>query len=158
MAITLGTLLGGCTDLAGPIPSTAGSPGTAGSGPSGTAGSPTVPGGAGMAGMAGSGGGGADLVSFDDEVHPILVAKCGGCHSGEDALPGHGASDPDDAFMAIQGMSIGEPLSERILLRSSGEGGSFMPPGCTALGAAGCLTQDEFDLIELWVDQGASNR
>lgn len=101
-------------------------------------------------------------MSFDRDVHPILVAKCGMCHEGAaPALPDHGAADVDVSFMATQGMSNDEPVYLRILARASGEGG-FMPPGYAGcegpLGSAGCLTQEEYDIIALWVEQGASNR
>jgi hypothetical protein len=108
------------------------------------------------------GGAGEELVSFDRDVHPILVAKCGMCHEGAaPALPDHGAADVEVSFAATQGMSADEPVYLRILARASGDGG-FMPPeyaGCEGpLGSAGCLTVEEYDLIELWVEQGASNR
>jgi hypothetical protein len=85
---------------------------------------------------------------------------CGQCHAGEDALPAHGAADADEAFEATQGMSRGQPLYERILARGSGnDPAGFMPPeyeGCmAALGAPGCLTQADFDVLELWVEEGA---
>jgi hypothetical protein len=57
-------------------------------------------------------------------------------------------------------MLNGEPVYERILARTAGEGG-FMPPGyvgCEALGTEGCLTQAQYDTIALWVMQGAMNR
>lgn len=105
-----------------------------------------------------------DLISFDDEIHPILVAKCNPCHATPTAFtPGHAAADPDAAFAATQGMSLDQPVYARILARTSGDDPSgFMPPsdvGCMGpLGSEGCLTVAEFDLIQLWVDQGASNR
>jgi hypothetical protein len=106
----------------------------------------------------------ADLVSFDRDVHPILVAKCGMCHEGvAPALPDHGAADVDVSFAATQGMSNGEPVYDRILARASGEDpAGFMPPayaGCLGpLGSPNCLTEEEFETVELWVEQGASNR
>ena len=104
---------------------------------------------------------GSDLVSFDDDVHPILVAKCGDCHEDGSALPNHGAVDADASFAATQGTSQGQPLYSRILARTAGEGG-FMPPeydGCEGpLGSGDCLTEAEYAIIELWVEQGASNR
>lgn len=100
-----------------------------------------------------------DLVSFNEDVHPILRAKCQPCHAeAAGGLPGHGADDPEEAFEAVQGMSNNEPVYERILARASGVDG-FMPPtsaGCEGpLGTAGCLTQEEYDTIALWVEQGA---
>ena len=100
-------------------------------------------------------------MSFARDVHPILVEKCGMCHEGvAPALPDHGAADVDVSFEATQAMSNDEPVYMRILARSSGDDpAGFMPPSCAGpLGAAGCLTQEEYDIIELWVEQGASNR
>ena len=161
MGITCGTLFSGCVDLAGPIPGTGGTPGNTSAplNPSpaagGTSGDTTPPVGSGQAGS-----GSTDApVSFDEDVHPILADMCGGCHNADSApLPGHGAADVDAAFDAVQAMSMGEPVYLRILDRASGVGG-FMPPGCgAALGAPGCLSVEEFELIELWVTQGATNR
>lgn len=102
-----------------------------------------------------------DRVSFDRDVHPILVDKCGMCHADAAPLPDHGAPDADVAFVATQGMSNNQPVYERILARASGEDG-FMPPGYAGcegpLGSEGCLSEEEFAIIELWVEQGASNR
>ena len=58
---------------------------------------------------------------------------------------------------------MGQPVYLRILARASGQGpGGFMPPsyaGCEdGLGAGTCLSVEEFELIELWVEQGASQR
>jgi hypothetical protein len=154
-----------CTDYAGPIPGTEQTEQTTESNvPSmGGAGTDTPAPGAGGGDTAGAGSGempaGNELLTFDRDVHPILVAKCGTCHEGAaPALPDHGASDVDVAFAATQGMSNDEPVFVRILARAAGEDG-FMPPSCAGpLGAAGCLTEEEFEIIELWVEQGASNR
>jgi hypothetical protein len=160
MGVTCAAVFSACVDLAGPIPGTGGSVTSAPLNPAPTTGgtstdTPPPP----APGQAGSSAG--DSVSFDDDVHPILAAMCGECHTGLDSLPGHGAADADDAFEAVQGMSMGEPVYMRILDRTSGVGG-FMPPeyaGCGgALGAPGCLSEAEFNLIQLWVDQGASAR
>jgi hypothetical protein len=100
-----------------------------------------------------------DDVSFDQDVHPILVEKCGMCHEGvAPALPDHGAADLDVAFAATQTVSNDEPVYMRILSRVSGDdpiGG--MPPGCGGPpGSPGCLTPDEYEILELWVEQGAT--
>jgi uncharacterized membrane protein len=103
-----------------------------------------------------------EVVSFDRDVHPILVERCGMCHEGvAPALPDHGAADSDVAFAATQGMSNDEPVYQRILARASGDDPiGPMPPGCAGApgSAGGCLTQEEFELIERWVEQGASAR
>jgi hypothetical protein len=107
-------------------------------------------------------GAGDELVSFDRDVHPILVAKCGMCHEGvAPALPDHGAEDLEVAFAATQAMSNDEPVYMRNLARASGDDPSgLMPPSCAGPpgSAGGCLTQDEFETIELWVEQGATQR
>ena len=110
----------------------------------------------------GTGGGGGGQVTFTNDIHPILVRKCGtaGCHDMPDFLPGHGAADVNVAYEAVTGLSYaGGPVYERILIRiSAEEPGFLMPPadaGCTGgLGTPGCVTQAEFDLIQAWVNQG----
>jgi hypothetical protein len=170
--VAAAALLVACTDYAGPIPGTEqttasnepSTPVTGGQTPSGgtEGGSEETPAGDPPPGDPPAGE--AELVSFDRDVHPILVAKCGMCHEGAaPALPDHGASDVDVSFAATQGMSDGAPVYERILARASGEDpGGFMPPGYAGcegpLGTAGCLSVEEFEIIEQWVEQGASNR
>ena len=110
-------------------------------------------------------GGGADAVSFATDVYPLLRMKCGlsGCHDGSTApfLPAHGASDEMVAYEATQDISMTDgmtPVYERILLRVTGTTDfGFMPPDCGSgpIGADGCLSQAEVDLIQEWVDQGA---
>ena len=100
-------------------------------------------------------------ISFDTDIHPILQANCGasGCHAQDfgQFQPGHGAADVGLSFMATQQVYNGTPVYERILSRTSGDDtrGS-MPPTCNGHpGSPGCLTVDEFALIEAWVEQGA---
>jgi hypothetical protein len=165
MVIMLGALLGACSDSRDSDPSTAGT-GGASVGSNGGRSTAAATGGA-SGGSTGTGQGGsssADLVSFDDDVHPILSSKCVPCHEASTVgIPGHGALDADDAFDAVRGTSMGQPVYLRILARASGEDpAGFMPPdyaGCEdGLGAGTCLTVEEFELIELWVEQGASYR
>jgi len=121
---------------------------------------------AGQGGGSGTGGGGAgDMVSFATDIHPIFLAKCAGsgCHSVANPYqPGHAAEDVNAAYAAATGVTAsGDPVYERILARTSGDDprGSMPPPYALtpcqgALGAPGCVTQAEFDLIQDWVDQG----
>jgi hypothetical protein len=111
------------------------------------------------------GGGMPAAVSFAADIHPILQAKCGasGCHDGAQAptLPGHGAADVQEAYEATQSTSYtGEPVYERILARITDEDAmmppSFANPPCQgAIGAPGCITADELELIQEWIEQGA---
>jgi hypothetical protein len=162
IAATLAATVGGCTDFAGPIPGTE-QPGTTVQPNTGTGGtgSPSVGGGGTGVTEPPPNMGNASALSFNEDVHPILVAMCGECHAEPaGGLPGHGAADPDDSFAEVVRMAGDVPVYERILARASGIGG-FMPPGyvgCEELGTMGCLSQAEYDTIKLWVEQGAMNR
>src|SRR5688572_16376021 len=158
VAISVGAELGACIDPAGPIPdnsTTAVSlePGTNSEAEPPNDGTPVG------TGQGGTGSVEPDLVGFDADIQPILVEYCGDCHSTPGgALPGHGAAAAEDAFEEVHGESNGEPVYVRILTRTSGDA-AFMPPSCGgAPGTPGCLTAEEYDLIERWVEQGASNR
>jgi hypothetical protein len=117
-------------------------------------------------GMQGQGGtSSVPTVTFTADIHPILRAKCGtsGCHDTANLfMPGHGAADVNVAYEQATGTgSLGTPIYERILLRTSSTDPGFVmppvyavPPCEVGLGRPGCLTQDEFDLIQEWVDQG----
>jgi hypothetical protein len=104
-----------------------------------------------------------DKVTFTQDIHPILQMKCGksGCHDTPDSfLPGHGAADVNAAYTeATRVWSGGSPVYDLILLRvASANPNEIMPPtygGCAgSLGAPGCITQAEYDLIKKWVDEG----
>jgi hypothetical protein len=110
-------------------------------------------------------GGAAPKVTFTKDIHPIFQMKCGtsGCHDMPNMfMPGHGAADVNVAYMEATGTgSLGIPIYTRILSRiSSDTPGNIMPPTYAnppcegALGKPGCVTQEEFDLIQEWVDQG----
>jgi hypothetical protein len=121
---------------------------------------------AGQGGGSGTGGGGAgDTVSFAEDIHPIFLAKCAGsgCHSVANPFqPGHAAADVNAAYDAATGVTAsGDLVYERILSRVSGNDPrgimppSYPPTSCgNALGAPGCVTQAEFELIQDWVDHG----
>lgn len=123
----------------------------------------------------GSDGGGAaaggtrstEPVSFATDIHPILLARCSGstCHSSPMGpfRPGHAASDIDAAYAATQQAGLnGQAVYERIIARaSSADPAQLMPPSYAmppcggAIGAPGCLTEDELGLLEAWAAQGA---
>jgi hypothetical protein len=106
------------------------------------------------------------VVTFTDDIHPILQAKCGNsmCHDGSRApvQPGHGAADVQVAYDATQAIGqMGQPVYERILLRITSDDPSFiMPPSYAvppcegAVGAAGCINEAELALIQAWIDAG----
>jgi hypothetical protein len=102
-------------------------------------------------------------VTFTKDIHPILQMKCGksSCHdSANSFLPGHGVADVNVAYTeATRIWSGGQPVYELILLRVASDNPSeIMPPtyaGCDGkLGAPGCISQAEYDLIKEWVDEG----
>lgn len=109
---------------------------------------------------------GVDPVTFTQDIHPILLAKCGtsGCHDGSQApvLPAHGAVDVDEAFEATQNLGLmDQPVYERIVVRvTSDDEQSLMPPPytnppCTGgIGAPGCITEAELALLQEWIAQG----
>jgi hypothetical protein len=100
---------------------------------------------------------GGNAVSFAEDIHPILLAKCSGssCHSAANSfLPGHAQPDVEDAYEATQSMStLSGPVYARIAIRGSGASpAGFMPPSCSGpVGAEGCLTEEELELIQAWV-------
>lgn len=108
---------------------------------------------------------GPPAVSFAADIHPIFLMKCSGgdCHSNDNIVqPGHASEDVAVAYAATQRMSNGDPVYDRILARTSGNDPfGFMPPTtfgrmpCQgALDAEGCLTTEEYELIQAWVAQG----
>jgi hypothetical protein len=117
-----------------------------------------------MNGMGQGGTSAAPTVTFTKDIHPIFQMKCGksGCHDMPNLfMPGHGAADVDLAYESVTSVgSVGEPIYDRILVRiSATKASDIMPPVydgvCQgALGAPGCVTQEEYDLIKQWVDEG----
>jgi uncharacterized membrane protein len=140
-----------------PLQPQAGAAGSAGA--AGAGGSAGAAGAAGAGGSAGSGGSGADSladVRFSD-VHPVLVDNCGECHGATDSfLPPFAQDDEDAAYQVTQEVSSypGELYNERIVERAVDE--LTMPPGCFGdLGSTGCLSVEDAELLQAWVDQGA---
>lgn len=101
----------------------------------------------------------ASVEAAFEEAHAVFAAKCGSCHV-TDGSGGHniGAADIDAAYDDSQlesgDTTVGEVSLDRIL-------NGTMPPGaaCTGdpvadEGTAACLTADELDLVEAWVDAG----
>jgi hypothetical protein len=127
-------------------------------------------------GTSGGGGGGGeggtdaeDQLSFADDIYPFLVMKCAGsdCHGTGDAVrPEHASDDVEVAYEATQGMSLayGGPIHERMVVRTRGDNpASTMPPSyadppCSGPPGTseGCLTEEQFDLLETWSAQGAA--
>ncbi|MEO8178557.1 MAG: hypothetical protein ABI895_06970 [Deltaproteobacteria bacterium] len=120
----------------------------------------------GTGGTGGMGGGSAaPTVTFTQDIHPILQMSCAtsnNCHGTAGFIPGHADPDVDVAYMEVtRAASGGTPVYEVILLRTaSTDPGYVMPPNYNTpacmggLGTPGCLTQEQYDLIKEWVEQG----
>jgi len=119
-----------------------------------------------MDGMGQGGTSAVPTVTFTKDIHPIFVMNCGksGCHDTAGGfLPGHGDPNVDDAYQEVlRTGSLNVPIYEAILTRTASTDPMFvMPPNyatpvpCNGgLGTPGCLTQEQYDLIKSWVDQG----
>jgi hypothetical protein len=120
----------------------------------------------GTAGMGGMGGGNAaPTVTFTQDIHPILKMNCAtssNCHGTAGFIPGHADPEVDVAYMEVTRIgSQGMPVYDWILVRTASTDPMFvMPPNyntpaCNGgLGTPGCLTQEQYDRIKAWVDQG----
>lgn len=85
---------------------------------------------------------GPDPVSYAQDVHPIVSAKCAipDCHNGD-----NGADKNWTDFSLFQSKS--KTARSYVIQR-------IMPPGNSA---AGPLTQEEINAIACWVDQDSPN-
>jgi mono/diheme cytochrome c family protein len=94
----------------------------------------------------------AQAVDFATEVHPILAARCAGCHSG--AKPAAGLSLTSRA-LALAGGANGPAItpgnsSDSLLIQKvAGERGAIMPASGEPLTAAQIAT------LRAWIDAGA---
>jgi hypothetical protein len=146
---------GGAAGVAG----AAGSGGAAGSSAAGAAGSGGAAGGAGAAGASGAAGAAGageqtGALSFADDVLPILQTACGDCHAF--FLP-FASDDAQESYAVVTEQTsyegVDQPRYDVIVARA--EDGS-MPPECAggAPGSAGCITEEDFEIIRDWVDSG----
>jgi hypothetical protein len=91
---------------------------------------------------------GVAAISYDDQVKPIIEAKCaivgdGGCHNG-----GNGPDLQWTVFDNLQERALNGVLQDRITRPSGTEG--RMPK-------IGELTEDELEILYCWAAQGAPN-
>jgi uncharacterized membrane protein len=96
-----------------------------------------------------------DPLSFS-EVHPILVANCGNCHSNPQGLPAFAQANEAAAYAETQETGNGGQLiAQRIIVRAVTA--RTMPPACGggALGTGQCLDADEAADLQTWVADGA---
>ncbi|MBI3209859.1 MAG: DUF1549 domain-containing protein [Candidatus Solibacter usitatus] len=91
-------------------------------------------------------------VDFTTQVHPILVARCTSCHSGEKAQAGLALNTRAEILRGgSSGTAVlpGNSKGSLILRRVTGEKEPRMPIGRDALPAA------EIALLRQWIDEGA---
>jgi hypothetical protein len=84
-------------------------------------------------------------LSFAEDIHPILVQRCGSCHAAG-FLPRFANGNVPAAY------DVAVDLSDTIVeLIQAGD----MPPACSGPpGSAGCVSQSDFELIRDWVADG----
>jgi hypothetical protein len=85
-----------------------------------------------------------DVPSFAADILPILRTSCGSCHA-TGFLPRFAATNADSAYI------VAVDLSDDIVARI--DAGS-MPPACggNAPGSRGCVSADDFEEIQAWVE------
>ena len=95
----------------------------------------------------------APLVSYETQLYPVFRARCVPCHETERA-GGHNIGSPDLDESYRDARTLGSSLPDRV-----NEGG--MPPpyapapnNCNGpLGSSGCVSVEEFNLIQRWIGQ-----
>jgi len=92
------------------------------------------------------------------DVRPIILAKCGSCHTGNERIAN---ADPQNAYNGTQrvGSQCGNTIrvSECILIRIN-NGSMPQNAGCTGDAEddtrAECLAEAQEQTIQAWLDQG----
>jgi mono/diheme cytochrome c family protein len=99
---------------------------------------------------------GKETVSFANDVAPLLIANCYGCHL--DGMRASGRLDMDSFARMLRGGESGPPLvpgkpAESLIVQKlkGTAGGERMPAG-----GRDPLSADEIAVIEKWIQEGAS--
>lgn len=88
-----------------------------------------------------------DTVTFTDDIRPILLSNCGRCHASG-RLPQLASADAATAYDVA--------FRERDEIVSEIRSGSMPADTCDgAPGSDGCVSSDDFALIQQWVAEGA---
>ena len=107
-------------------------------------------------------------VSFSEDVRPILIAECAGCHSGYAEGEKATGLNVTDYGALMHGTRLGQVVvpgsaaSSTLYLVVSGQSAPEiqMPPhheDSLAEGRGAPLDREEVRLIKDWIDQGAKN-
>jgi hypothetical protein len=89
-------------------------------------------------------------LSFAEDIHPFLALRCVPCHTTA-RTAGHNVASPDELEAYVDALRLGQTLIDRA--------GNDMPPLPICQGGPGnpgCLTLDEFALLELWFERGSA--
>ncbi len=100
-----------------------------------------------------SGAGDAGKLKFSQDIAPILVANCTGCHSGDGNGLRKGKLDLS-TFEKMQSRKVvepGNPDESKLVLRIKGEIEPKMPQGANAALSAAAIAK-----IERWIKEGAA--
>jgi uncharacterized membrane protein len=89
-----------------------------------------------------------DPVSFKKDIQPLLVEKCGNCHSS--TKPKKGIDYVTSYDTAMKTVKAGKADDSRLYKSVAGTGGKKMPPKKP-------LSEDEVAKIKSWIDAGAKN-
>ena len=87
------------------------------------------------------------LIGFDADIHPILVASCGGCHASAPGREQFANANVDLAYE--EALGVADEIVQRL-------GAGTMPPQCGGAppGSPGCVSEEELALIQAWNDLG----
>jgi len=95
---------------------------------------------------------GGGMLSFDEDVHPVLVIHCGECHSPGGPPSAIGfllTNDLAADYENVLGfLNLDTPAASRLLSKGRGDGhrgGESLP-----------TSHDDYQLILNWITQGAS--
>lgn len=88
-------------------------------------------------------------VSFAADVYPIFTASCGPCHAGTSAAGGQSIGNTDKAKALDDAKRVKDGIVQTI---TTGR----MPLGCGKPpgGGGSCVTAEDFDTIQAWIEGG----
>ncbi|MGI6456439.1 MAG: c-type cytochrome domain-containing protein [bacterium] len=97
-----------------------------------------------------------DAPDFENEIHPIFLMNCVGCHGGAEPAAQLSLVDFDSLMKgSIQGPSIvpGKSVESKLIQVLTGEATPAMPPKPLQP-----LSKEDIELIQKWIDAGAPEK
>ena len=90
-----------------------------------------------------------DIICFNNQVAPILVAHCSVCHSDNDAKGGYIIDSVYNNVLNL--VNPGKPWASKLYnIVSSPNNPNMMPPNKA-------LSREQLTILEVWIAQGANN-